>query len=183
MRVGHRCNAEGGGRRRRASGFTLLEVTIAVGILAFGMLGIAGMQLHAMSQGRSGKHTTEASTIANTIFESFNRLPFGNGLGPLAPTAWTPPVPLAAAVIPGSDPASLPMQGRVQINGVQNQSQVYNVSWRIADGPIPPSPPWPVGAGTPLKFIDVRVTWNETDFQGRQVIVSGVRYDDAPSDL
>ncbi len=171
-------------RLRRSGAFTLLEVTVAIGILAFGMLGIAGMQLHALNQGRSGKQKTEAATVAETVLESFNRIPYGNGLGPLAPTGgWTPPVPLAAAVIPGSDPASVPTQGFVQIAGVQNQSQVYNVSWRIADGPIPPSPPWPVGAGTPLKFIDVRVTWNEIDFQNRQVIVSGVRYDDAPSDI
>ena len=170
---------------RRSAAFTLLEVMIAIGILAFGMLGIAAMQINAMNQSRTGKQTTEAATIAHTVLESFNRLPYGLGGGVLAPTGgWTAAVQVGPAVIPGILPGWVPTQGTVQVNGVQTQSQIYSVQWQISDAPMPAPPPfWNPANGPARKFIDVRVTWNELNFQNRQVIVSGIRYDDQPSNL
>ena len=45
-------------------GFTLIEAMIAMSILAFGLLALAAMQLHAMKGGASGRNTSEAADIA-----------------------------------------------------------------------------------------------------------------------
>ncbi len=170
-------------KRQSAGAFTLLEVTIAIGILAVGLLGIAAMSLHAMSQGRSGKHSTEAATIAYSVLEEFHRMNFADPN--LNAAAWTPLLPITTpGLLPGSNAAlPLPTQGSVQIQGVPQQSQVYNVQWQITDAPAPPAPPWPVGTTAVRKFIDVRVVWNEPDWPNRQVTISGVRYDDQPTDI
>ncbi len=166
--------------------FTMLEVTVAIGILAVGLLGIAAMSLHAMSQGRAGKHATEAASIAYSVLEEFHRMNFADPALVAAP--WTAPQPLAALVAPIFPASNLPAaneftQGSVQIAGVAQQSQVYTVQWQITDSPAPPSPPWPAGTLAVRKTIEVRVIWNEPDWPNRQVTISGVRYDDQPTDI
>ena len=67
-------------QRRRANpdegGFTLLEVVIALGVLAFGLLGVAAMQLYSLRQGQVGKHTTQASILAQDQLETMMRSSF-----------------------------------------------------------------------------------------------------------
>lgn len=169
--------------KRSTEAFTLLEVVVALGILAVGLLGIAAMSLHAMSQGRSGKHSTEAASVAYSVLEEFHRMSFADPN--LNAVAWTA---LQATTTPGLFPGSnaalpVPTQGSVQIQGIPVQSQVYTVQWQITDAPAPPVPPWPAGTIAVRKTIEVRVVWNEPDFANRQVTISGVRYDDQPTDL
>ena len=167
--------------------FTLLEVTIAIGILAFGLLGIAAMSLHAMKQGRSGKQATEAQTIGYTILEEFNRMNFADPN--LAATPWTPLQALGNITAPIFPATTFPQaaqfsQGTVLNQGVVTTSQVYQVRWQITDAPAPPAPPWPPGTLPVRKFIEVQVQWFEPDSPvARQVTISGVRYDDEPTDI
>ena len=47
-----------------SAGFSLLEVIVAIAILAFGLLSLAVMQLEALTQGAAGKHTTDSMMSA-----------------------------------------------------------------------------------------------------------------------
>jgi Tfp pilus assembly protein PilV len=86
----------------------LIEVTIALGILAFGLLAMSGMQIHAMRGGASGRQSSQAATIAQDKMEEFQRTAWTN-LGNTS--GWT--------------------SGVTETPGQGNQN--YVVSWRIAD--------------------------------------------------
>ena len=66
----------GRNRRSQGSGFSLLEVVIAMGILSFGLLTLALMQLYALTQGSAGRHTGDASAVARSYLEQVHRLPW-----------------------------------------------------------------------------------------------------------
>lgn len=50
-------------------GFTLLEVLVAIVILSFGLLGLAGLQAIGLKNNHSAYLRTQANTLANDIFE------------------------------------------------------------------------------------------------------------------
>lgn len=131
-------------RRRptRSDGFTLIEVMIALTILATGLLTVAAAQLYAMRGGSSGRHTSEAATIAHSQIETFARTAFDD----LAATGgnWLPNSPL--------------VENRIEAS--------YSTQWRITD--VDPN----------LKSVDVRVTWDEPQRPGRQVILSTQLHND-----
>jgi type IV pilus assembly protein PilV len=97
-----------GARRPSQGGFSLIEVMIALGILAFGLLTMSGMQIHAMRGGASGRQSSQAAALAQDKMEELQR------------TAWT-----ALANTSGwtSGVTETPTQG----------NQDYAVSWRIDD--------------------------------------------------
>ena len=130
-------------------GFTLIEVTIALGILATGMLGMIGLQVEAMRGGRSGRHTSEAAGLARDRMEILHRLDWADA-GMVDTSGWTTPVSVANAVQAAGSPTE----------------QTYNVRWRITDT-VPN-----------LKAIDVQVSWDEPKRLGRAYAISSVRHDD-----
>lgn len=135
------------------SGFTMIEVMIALVILGFGLLTMALMQLQALSGGRAGRHSSQAAVIARDQMETFQQLFWtdaGLDLRLVQTAGWTAPVTVNR-----------------QPTGGAGVEQAYNVSWRITD----------VDAAW-LKNVDVRVTWNEANFANRTVTISGVRYKD-----
>jgi prepilin-type N-terminal cleavage/methylation domain-containing protein len=118
---------------RTRAGFSLLEVMIAMTILAIGLLGALSMQVQALSGNSTGRHVSEAMRIGLDQLEALKYQ--GWAATPVA--GWTAPVvvtgPEAVAVRVGEVP------------------QPFNVSWRIQT----------VGALTLVRQIDVRVTWRE----------------------
>jgi len=137
-------------RRRASSGFTLLEVVIALGILAFGLLGLAALQIQALGQGREGRHVDKAAVIAQDRMEDLQRLDFDSAA--MDPTGgWQLVRTVTEDVGSGA--------------GTQVE-MTYQVEERIADNVV--------GA---TKNVNVRVTWNEPDRPNRQVVVSSVRFD------
>lgn len=50
--------------RRRARGFTLLEVLIALLVLSIGLLGLAGLQAFSMRNNQSANYRTQATNLA-----------------------------------------------------------------------------------------------------------------------
>jgi Tfp pilus assembly protein PilV len=133
---------------RRREGFTLLEVVVAFGIFGVGMLSLTAMQLHAMRAGSSGRHTSQAATIAQTRMEQLQRLRWTNAA--LAPNdTWS---------------ALFTVNNTVQ--GSPNQvEQVYTRDERVSnvvDG-------W-------TRTIDVRVSWDEENRPNRSVTLSSIRF-------
>ncbi len=63
---------------RRQAGFSLVEVTLAVGIMAFSLVGILGVLPLAMDSGRQSFNQARASAVANTLFAGIRSQPFND---------------------------------------------------------------------------------------------------------
>ena len=61
--------------RQKVSGFTLIEVLIALVILSVGMLGIAGLYVHSMQAGRTSILRHNAVTLAGDIADRIRANP------------------------------------------------------------------------------------------------------------
>jgi type IV pilus assembly protein PilV len=62
-------------QQQKASGFTLIEVLIAMVILSVGMLGIAGLYVHSMQAGRTSILRHNAVTLAGDIADRIRANP------------------------------------------------------------------------------------------------------------
>jgi len=131
---------------RNPGGFTILEVLIAMAIFAIGILGVAKMQLSAVSGNSSARGMTEAATVGQQQIERLMALPYDdildtNGDG-----------------VAGLDEIAAPDDSRVV-------DTVYNVLWNVADDqPIQ-------GA----KKIRVIVRWQSSGFAVKQIVFDTVR--------
>ena len=144
--------------RDHSGGFTLIEVVVAMGILATGLLAVSAAQLYAMRGGRSGRHMTDAAEVAQSQIEAFQRMDWADaGLG--ATGGWS------ASVAPTTNLRV----GSVETPGVAVIEQNYRVSWRI------------VNVSGFLKTIDVRVTWSEPNRPNRSYTITTMRHNDARS--
>jgi prepilin-type N-terminal cleavage/methylation domain-containing protein len=76
---------------RGESGFTLIEVVIAIGIFAIGFLAVGLMQINAMNTTNFARRHTEAMTLAEDQAEFIRFLPFY-----IAGTDYIVPPPLVA---------------------------------------------------------------------------------------
>ena len=133
--------------KRQGSGFTLVEIMIALSLLGVGLLSLAAMQLTAMQYNARGRHMTKAAAVAEERMEILMRTRWDAAA--LAPTAWTAPITVNETV-----------------QGATNATeQAYSVSWQIAN----------VDPGR-TRSIDVRVQWAETSGFNRQFAVSGMRF-------
>lgn len=134
-------------RSRRRGGFTLIEVMVALGILAAGLLAVAAAQLYAMQGGTSGRHSSDAAAIAHSQLENLHRMDFADAALAATGGAWTPS--------PG-----LVVDRTVQTTPVDAVEMSYTMQWRIRD--VDPN----------LKAVDLRVTWDEPRRPGRSLTLS-----------
>jgi len=133
-------------RARRQGGVTLVELMLAVTILAAGILTLVAVLSKSMNGGRSGLHLSAATQIAQSRLEQLQRDTWTN----VAPTAgWTAPATVTNAV--------------VQATGTATE-QSYTLSYRITD----------VDPGR-TRAVDVRVTWTEPNRPNRSVTLSSIR--------
>jgi prepilin-type N-terminal cleavage/methylation domain-containing protein len=65
-------------RNRDENGFTILEVMIAMAILAMGFLAVASAQIYALQRTAKSKHLTRALHLAQEQMEAFNSMPLIN---------------------------------------------------------------------------------------------------------
>jgi prepilin-type N-terminal cleavage/methylation domain-containing protein len=143
-----RTEATIGKPRRRTVGFTLVEVMIVIGILAFGFLALSAMQIKAMHGSDRGRHATNAAAIAERRMEQLQQDP------------WTSIAPTGGFV---ADPD---VQSNIQVEvGSSIDERAYGVSHQIAD----------VEAGF-TRAIDVRVSWTEEGGEIRSITLSSIRY-------
>ena len=119
---------------------------IAVTILGIGLLAVTGAQIQALRGGKYGKHSAQASIIANSQMDILKRTHWDD----LAPTPWTPILNVNIQV---DSP-----------NGVHIE-QVYDVRWRITDA-VPGQ----------TRNIDVLVRWDEPERPNRTLTYSSMRF-------
>jgi len=152
-------------RTRGERGFTLLEVMVALGILATGLLAVSAAQLYAMHGASTGRHTTDAAEIAQAQIETFQRLAWNSTT--IDPNL----VSTGGAWVPGG--AGQQVDRNVETAGAPVVEQSYSLQWRITDTPS--------AAGVFLKTIDVRVQWNEPNRPNRSYTITTMRHRDAES--
>jgi type IV pilus assembly protein PilV len=133
-------------RSRPRGGFTLLEVMLALSILAFGLLGLAAMQLYAMQGRSSGRHSTFAATVAQTHMDELQR------------RNWTTVTDTGGAWVSQA-------RNNVVQDGTNQVEQAYTLNWRITDDVVGVT-----------RLIDVRVTWTEENGADRAYSLSSIRY-------
>ena len=66
--------------KKRGQGFTLIEVMVAIGVLAFGILAIASMQTSSLGGTSRANSLTEATTFAMDRMERIMILPYSGVL-------------------------------------------------------------------------------------------------------
>lgn len=71
----NRMNARTGMDSKKAHGFTLIEVLIALVIMSIGMLGIAGLYVHSMQAGRTSLFHHHAVTLAGDVADRIRANP------------------------------------------------------------------------------------------------------------
>jgi Tfp pilus assembly protein PilV len=139
---------------------TLLEVMIALAVLAMGLLAMLAMQISAMRGGKYGRHTTEAAQLARDQMEYLHRLDWGDA--EVQPTAWT------VSFLGDAGPEIV----EVDSAGGPQQEMTYNVSYRVTNDAL----------NTNLRLVDVQVTWTELDAPPgappRRYAMSTIRHDD-----
>jgi prepilin-type N-terminal cleavage/methylation domain-containing protein len=123
-------------RARKRAGFSMIEMMLALTILAGGLLAMLTAQVSALKQGKYGRHATEAAQVARDQMEYLLRLPWA-----------------AAAVQPTNWTVATPVSLTFQDEAGAVQQQVFNVSWRIQVAAF----------STDIRSIDVRVLWTEAE--------------------
>lgn len=130
---------------RRRAGLSLVEIMVAMVILSFGLLGVAALQVRAITEGSSGQHLSDASAIARNRIEVLNNLAWDT-----APTL--------------NDSGG----GWSAATNVQPADQVFARSERITwDNLAVPA--------VTIKSIEVRVQWSDGKRQNRQVLLTSAR--------
>jgi prepilin-type N-terminal cleavage/methylation domain-containing protein len=144
------------GRGGPRAGFTLIEVMVALSILAAGLLTVAAAQLHAMRGGSSGRHSSAAAAVAHSQLENFQRMSFTGGSLDDTAGAWQ------------ASPDN-PYQNVIETADGDVVEMTYTMQWRITD------------VDDELKTVDVQVNWNEPQRPGRSVTLSTRLHDDPPT--
>lgn len=144
--------------QRSDDGFTLIEVLVALLILAIVALGVAGMFSHAMVVNASGYDYARLASEARFVLEELRARPFGDPV--LAATAG----------------ATWAGQGTNYSN--RNFTATYAIDNFTINNWTELSGAWtPAGAGTGnVKRITVRVRSNAQNLQGRrELVVSAIK--------
>jgi Tfp pilus assembly protein PilV len=123
------------------------EVMLALSILAFGLLGLAAMQLYAMQGRSSGRHSTFAATLAQTHMDELQR------------RNWTTVTDTGGAWLTQT-------RNNLVTDDTGNRiEQAYTLNWRITDDVVGVT-----------RLVDVRVTWTEEGGDDRAYSLSSIRY-------
>lgn len=141
-------------RRKRRAAFSLIEVVLALGVVAFALVAILGVFPAALSQNRKGVSDTRAAQLVKMIvatidaqtatFSSINC--FGATLDLAGSDKNTAPAQLYAAY---------PSPNQPDITNVRQPNSIYRIEIRFDNAPpIAPAPTPPVGT---LNQLQIRI--------------------------
>ena len=68
---------------------SLVEIMVAMVVLSFGLLGVAAIQVRAITEGTGGRHLSVASAIARDRVEELNRLTWADAVLNDSAGAWS----------------------------------------------------------------------------------------------
>lgn len=158
-------------------GFALIEVMVAMGVLAVGLLAMWHLHMIGLTSTSAGRRHTVASAIAGELAAGLERLDFNNALldqtGPPGPSA---PAPFGALVYglgtitPGArawDDTSMAVPGvrrTSEMHEMAEASANYQRSWTV----------WAVsqpGGLVGSKVVAVSVVWRDPPFQRPREVV------------
>lgn len=114
-------------RHKRRRGMTLVEIMVALVILAFGMLGVAALQVRAITESSSGRHLSEASGIARNRIEDLNIRNWDDPILNDTAGAWTAGVaegPIAGVVYTRSQ--------RITLDVIEPNTTIKSIEVRVA---------------------------------------------------
>lgn len=147
--------------KSREGGFSLPEVTLALGLIASVMISIAGMFIFSGRLVNRGKHMTSAVTIAENVIEETN--------------AWNYVALYERFGLDGSANSYI----------VDTRSNAFTATWQIEISELLPGDPWaeitldsvtPAGSPPPLEDavgirVGVRVIWQDGERELRLATV------------
>lgn len=146
----------GSSRGLRENGFSLIEVLVALGILAIIVLGIIGLFTHSMAVNASGFDYAKLASVGRQVLENIQSRNFNDpALAATASAQWQDSVPTGMEVFYS-----------IQDYAITDFSQVRGT------GPNPP--PWPTPTGViqaNLKKITIRVRSTHNLLKGRREFV------------
>lgn len=146
--------------RRRQGGMTLIEVLIAVALLAVGVAGMIAIQVLAMRDEAIAREDNEASRVARDVLEQVQRMPFTQVLptgGAYASADWITNTGYPDGVVP--------VQVQTVDGGVADEG-LYTVTWRVTD----------VAGQTSLRNVDVQVAWTDAADRSQTYVASTLKY-------
>mgnify|MGYP001571854805 FL=1 len=137
---------------KQENGFSLLEVLIALVILAIGLLAIAQMQITAIKGNAYGSEMTSASSLASNTLERLMALPYTD----VAPLTVPPPDASSTSVAASIVGGTLDPLGAIE-GGINNQNYT-RAYWVVDNSPY---------AG--MRQITVRVAWTDSNNRVKNV--------------
>ncbi|HEY5035834.1 MAG TPA: hypothetical protein VII74_01735 [Chthoniobacterales bacterium] len=155
-------------RRRNsqpAAGFSLIEVVLALGVVAFALVAILGVFPAAFSQNRKGISDTRASQLVQMIVATIDSQAttfasvdcFGTNLDLANSSTGTAPVLLYADYASPSQP---------EITNTKNPNSIYTIEIRFNNNPdVAPSIKLPAGSVNQLQIRIRGLVANSTDFR------------------
>jgi prepilin-type N-terminal cleavage/methylation domain-containing protein len=150
-------------RGRAESGFSFIEIIVAIAILGGVLVSIASMFILGGRQVKTGKTITQATTFAHAIMETYDTQSFTSLYTGLGATATATSMPTRYSNVTGSPIASWQAEiARKLENGVAS----------VDLAPIGPGTPT-FATATALR-LTVRISWNELG-RPQTVVLSTVR--------
>lgn len=151
--------------RKRETGFSLIEVTLALGLLATVLISIATLFIMGGKQVHQGKSTTSATALTHTIMERIDQLPYSETFTYFGGTAAT--ASLAIDTVTTGNNANQ-WQSEIASRLGPGAHALINVS------PLGSASPLNMGSASALQ-VRVSVLWRELG-RSRTVILQTIRF-------
>ncbi len=162
--------------RGSASGYTLIEVMIALAILLIGLIGFMRAQIYGITSTNGGRMHDVASELARECVTGIEQLPFNHPvLSVMGTTGSTPPAGFGRLQFASSLPTGTHTIADGDLPGVRTNAEAfgYQRRWTVWG--------WgPTSGGAPaVKFVAVSVMWTEPRGLGVREVVAYTQLQDA----
>ena len=105
---------------------TLVEIMVALVVLAFGLLGVAALQVRAISESSGGQHLSAASALARNRVEELTRIAWDDTDLDDSGGAWSADVPVSTA------DQTYNVAERVTLDAVEPATTIKSIEVRVS---------------------------------------------------